>query len=113
MDMPLAARLRRHRERCNCENHIKELKNGFSMRVLPSGDFSVNAAYLRIGTLAYNLLSALKHLRLAESWRYLTVKTIRFRLLAIPALVVRHARELWLRAPRGHPHPAVLRAALA
>ena len=113
MQMPLAAQLRWHRERCNCENHIKELKNGLSMRVLPSGDFSVNAAYLRIGTLAYNLLSALKHLRLAESWRYLTVKTIRFRLLAMPALVVRHARELWLRAPRGHPHLAVLRAALA
>jgi len=113
MDMGLAAQLRWHRERCNCENHIKELKNGLSMRVLPSGDFSVNAAYFRIGTLAYNLLSALKHLRLAESWRYLTVKSIRFRLLAIPALVVRHARELWLRAPRGHPHLPVLRAALA
>jgi hypothetical protein len=113
MDMPLAAQLTWHRERCNCENHIKELKNGFSLRVLPSGDFSVNAAYFRIGTIAYNLLSALKHLKLAESWRYLTIRTIRFRLLAIPALVVCHARELWLRAPRGHPHLAVLRAALA
>ena len=113
MDMPLAAQLRWHRERCNCENHIKELKNGFSLRTLPSADFGVNAAYFRIGTLAYNLVSALKHLKLAESWRYLTIKTIRFRLLAIPALVVRHARELWLRAPRGHPHLATLRAALA
>jgi hypothetical protein len=95
MDMPLAARLRRHRERCNCENHIKELKNGFSMRVLPSGDFSVNAAYLRIGTLAYNLLSALKHLRLAESWRDLTVKTIRFHRRPHSYPAIRAATKCW------------------
>ena len=35
------------------------------------------------------------------------------RLLRIPALVVRHARTLWLRAPRGHPYLATLRASLA
>jgi len=113
MDMPLEGQLRWHYERCNSENHHKELKHGLSLRVLPSGDFAVNAVWFRIGTLAYNLIAALKHLKLDESWRYLTIKTIRFRLLRIPALVVRHARTLWLRAPRGHPHLAALRAALA
>ena len=113
MQMPLAAQIRWHRERCNSENHHKELKHGLSLRVLPSGEFAVNAVWFRIGTLAYNLIAALKHLKLDESWRYLTIKTIRFRLLRIPALVVRHARTLWLRAPRGHPYLATLRASLA
>jgi len=113
MDMALQAQLRWHWERCNSENHHKELKHGLSLRVLPSGDFATNALWFRIGTLAYNLIATLKHLKLDESWRYLSVKTIRFRLLRIPALVVRHARTLWLRAPRGHPHLQALRAALA
>jgi len=113
MEMPLEAQMRWHYERCNSENHHKELKHGLSLRVLPSGDFAVNAVWFRIGTLAYNLIAALKHLKLDESWRYLSVKTIRFRLLRTPALVVRHARSLWLRAPRGHPHLAALRASLA
>lgn len=112
MQRSLDSQLRWHYERCNSENHHKELKHGLSLRVLPSGDFAVNAAWFRIGMLAYNLLAALKHLKLDESWRYLTVKTVRFRLLRIPALVVRHARTLWLRAPRGHPHLAALRASL-
>jgi len=113
MDFPLARQIQWHRERCNCENHIKELKHGFSLRVLPSGDFGVNAAYFRIGTLAYNLVAAFKHLKLDESWRYVTIKTIRFRLLNIAAVVVRHARQLWMRVPRGHPYLGTLRWALA
>jgi hypothetical protein len=112
LDLPLEQQLRWHRQRCNCENHIKELKHGFSMRGLPSGDFEVNAAYFRIGTLAYNLISSLKWLKLDASWRALTMKTLRFRLLALPALVVRHARRLWLHLPRGHPHLMTFRAAL-
>ena len=113
MDKPLEQQLRWHRERCNCENHIKELKHGFGLRVLPSGSFEVNAVYFRIATLAYNLIAALKHLRLPESWRYLTIKTIRFRLFSIPAIITRHARQLWLHLPRGHPHLKILKTALA
>ena len=112
MDKPLEAQLRWHWERCNCENHIKELKHGFGLRVLPSGDFGVNAAYFRLGTLAYNLIACLKHLVLDEGWRYLTIKTIRFRLLSVASIIVWHARKLFLRVSRGHPYLAVLRAAL-
>jgi len=113
MDLGMVAQIRWHRERCNCENHIKELKHGFSLRVLPSADFGVNAAWLRIGTLAYNLFCALKRLRLGESWRYRTIKTVRFRLLVLPALLVHHARQWWLRLPRGHPHLQTFRRAFA
>jgi len=111
-EKPLKAQLIWHRERCNCENHIKELKHGLGLKVLPSGSFAVNAAYFRIATLAYNLIALLKHLSLPQSWRYCTLKTLRFRLLALPAVIVRHARQLIMRVARGHPQLAVLRSLL-
>jgi len=82
----------------------------FELRVLPSGDFFVNAIYLRILTLAYNLFMALKTLLLPEADRVLRLKTVLFRLLGLPALVVRHARRLLLKLPRGHPHLAQFQA---
>ena len=103
MDLPLEEQIAGYRRRAQCENQIKELKWDFELRVLPSGDFFVNAAYLRIITLAYNLFVALKTLALPESYKPLRLKTLLFRLLGLPALVVRHARRLYLKLPRGHP----------
>jgi hypothetical protein len=111
-DLPLEELIAWHRQRCNCENHIKELKYGFSLNSLPSADFFVNALYFRIQTLGYNLISALKHIKLPETWRPFTLKTLRFRLIAIPALVVRHARGLWLKINRAHPYLTVLKPLL-
>jgi len=91
---------------------IKELKYGFSLNSLPSSDFFVNALYLRIQTLGYNLISALKRLKLPETWGPFTLKTLRFRLIAVPALVVRHARRLWLKIHRGPPYLPVLKPLL-
>lgn len=107
-DLPLEELVVWHRQRCHCENHLKELKHGFSLERLPSADFFVNALYLRLQTLGYNLVSALRLLKLPEPWRTCTLKTLRFRLLAIPALVVKHARSLWLKIPRHHPYLPVL-----
>lgn len=112
MDLPLEEQIAWHRGRCDCENHIKQLKWDFELRTLPSGDFFRNALYLRILTLAYNLFVALKQLKLPEHYRPIRLKTLRFRLLALPALVTRHARRLCLRLPRGHPQRPLF-AALA
>jgi hypothetical protein len=111
-ELPLEELIAWHRQRCNCENHIKELKYGFSLNSLPSADFFVNALYFRVQTLGYNLISALKHLKLPETWRPFTLKTLRFRLFAIPALVVKHARGLWLKVNRAHPYLPVLKPLL-
>jgi len=93
--------VRWHRERATSENWIKELKAGFGLERLPSGRFLSNAAYLEIVALAYNLVGALKVLSLPVGWRSWTIKTLRFRLLHIAAIWVRHARQcvLKLRAP--------------
>lgn len=111
-DLPLEELITWHRQRCNCENHIKELKHGFSLNSLPSADFFVNALYFRIQTLGYNLISALKRMKLPQTWRTFTLKTLRFRLFAVPALVVKHARGLWLKINRAHPHLPVLKLLL-
>ena len=103
MALPLEEQLTWYRKRGQCENQIKELKWDFETRVLPSGDYFVNATYLRIMTLAYNLFVALKRLALPESDRPLRLKTLRYRLLGVPALVLHHARRLHLKLPRGHP----------
>ena len=103
MDLPLEEQIAWYRQRGQCENQIKELKWDFELRVLPSGDFFVNAAYLRIITLAYNLFVALKTLVLPESYKVMRIKKLLFRLLGVPSLVVRHARRLHLKLPRGHP----------
>jgi hypothetical protein len=102
-DLPMVELLRWHRERCNCENHIKELKHGFGLASLPSGDFFVNAVYLRIMTLAFNLIASFKRYVLPASWSHHTLKTLRFRLLSVPAVVVRHARQLCVRISRHRP----------
>lgn len=86
-----------HRERANSENFIKELKSGFALEHLPSGRFNSNAAYLQIVGLAYNLVGALKTLSLPERFRPYTIKTLRFHLVNIAGLWVRHARRWVLR----------------
>jgi hypothetical protein len=102
-----------HRQRCNCENHIKELKHGFGLASLPSGSFFVNAVYLRIITLAFNLIASLKKTVLPKSWAAHTLKKLRFRLLGVPALVARHARQLQLRLAKHWPWRDVLVPLLA
>lgn len=113
MDLPLEEQIAWYRKRGQCENQIKELKWDFELRVLPSGDFFVNAVYLRIISLAYNLFIALKTLVLPKPYKPARLKTLLFRLLGLPALVTYHARRLYLKLPRGHPHAAVFRAAVA
>lgn len=112
MDLPLEEQIAWYRRRGRGEQRIGELKWDFELRVLPSGDFFVNAVYLRIMILAYNLFVALKTLVLPPSCKPLRLKTLLFRVLGVPALITRHARRLWLKLPRGHPHAAAFAAAL-
>jgi len=84
-------------ERCNSENWIKELKYGFGLNQFPCSEYLANAAYFHIVVLAYNLVQALKLIKLEDEWRYLTVKTLRYHLFHVAGLVVSHARQLFLK----------------
>jgi len=96
--------IRWHRKRADSENIIKELKHGFSLRKLPCGDLLANAAFFQINILSYNLVQAFKLLILPHSWHSFTIKTLRFRLLHLGAIVTQHARNLILKLPSHHPH---------
>lgn len=95
--------LRFHRRRGDAENRFKELKGGFGMETMPCGDLLANAAYFQTILLAYNLLQCFKADALPDSWRPLTVKTLRFRLFSLAGRVVHHARQWGLKLPERYP----------
>jgi hypothetical protein len=78
------------------ENRIKELKNGFNLKYLPTSHFQANALYFHIGTLAYNLFILFKRI-LHTSWQRHTIQTIRYKLYHIAGKVITHARKTILK----------------
>ena len=85
------------------ENVNKELSGGFGLSKLPCREFMANAAYFQMALLACTVSSAFKHLALPESWRHFTIKTLRFRMIRLAAIVSRRARYLWMKIPENYP----------
>jgi len=79
------------------ENYIKELKGGFGMESLPSGDFGANAFWFALGVLTYNTFVLQKEHLLPEGWRTRTIGTLRWSLIGIAGKVVRTSGQLWLK----------------
>jgi len=79
------------------ENRIKELKCGFAMEYMPCGSFEANAAFFRIGTIAYNLSLLFKMNVLGKEFAKATIATIRLYIYQIPAKIIRKARGLVLK----------------
>jgi len=90
-------RVWRHNDRAHIENHIKEIKGGFGMEKLPSGEFGGNALYFGTGILTYNLFIAQKYLTLPEDWRPRTIKSIRWLLVEVGGKLIRHGRGFILK----------------
>ncbi|MCJ7652676.1 MAG: transposase, partial [Actinobacteria bacterium] len=89
--------VRFHNQRGQAENLIKEVKIGFGMEQMTSGDFAANALWFALGLLAYNLTQAQKLLFLDPSWKTKTITTIRWQLIEVAGRLVRHGRRLVLR----------------
>ena len=92
------------------ENRIKELKLDFGGDILPCSDFGANALYFMISALSFNLL-ALMRLFLPEKLAHHRAITIRWRLYAIAAKVVRTGRQIFIKMKEKH--GALLAAVLA
>jgi hypothetical protein len=90
---PAAEVIWKHNERGNSENWHKELKIGFGMEQMPCGQLQANALYFAMGVLAYNLAQRLKRQVLPESYRTVTVATLRWKLYRLAGKLVRHARR--------------------
>ena len=69
LECPLNEVIYNYNKRVNIENHIKELKNGFSLEQMPSGDFYANALYFAIGVLTYNTFIIMKNNLLCGKFR--------------------------------------------
>jgi len=78
------------------ENNIKELKNGFGVRKMPSGSFGGNALFVGIGVLAHNLFTAQKLLVFPKKWAKKTIKSIRWLFYEIPGRIIKKANKLVL-----------------
>jgi hypothetical protein len=87
----------RYNGRAQIENHIKEIKRGFGMEWMPSGDFGANGVYFGIGILTYNLFIAQKLLTMPEEWKTKTIKSIRWFLMEVGGKLVFHGRRMILK----------------
>jgi len=86
-----------YNDRSHIENHIKEIKCGFGMEKLPSGDLGGNALFFGIGILTYNLFIAQKYLTMPTEWRAKTIKSIRWLLVEVGGKLIKHGRTLILK----------------
>lgn len=82
-----------YNERAHIENHIKEIKSGFGMEYLPSGDFTANAVHFGIGIMTYNLFIAQKLLTMPETLWEKTIKSIRWLIIEAPGKLIEHGRR--------------------
>lgn len=83
------------------ENRIKELKLDFGGDTLPCSDFDANALYFLITALSYNLFALMRQL-LPEELSHHRVMTVRWRLYAIAAKVVRTGRQIFVKMQQAH-----------
>lgn len=93
-----------HRQHAVVELAIRDLKEGAGLQHVPSGNFSANGAWLCCTVLAHNLIRWSATLGQPGPADQLTVaRTVRTRLIAIPARIVNRAGRLTLRAPARWP----------
>jgi len=102
-----------YRHRTSIENIFRDSKLGAALRHLPSGYPQVNMAWMWGALLAANMAAWLHQLTtLAAGEDILAghgvrggkamIATLRWRLIAVPGRLIRHARHLVLRLPPGH-----------
>ncbi|MCE3556554.1 IS1380 family transposase [Pseudonocardia sp. RS11V-5] len=100
-----------YRHRTQVENLFRDAKHGAGLRHLPSGHHAVNQAWMWAALLAATSSGWLHHLTAHTRQGRLVghgvrggqamIATLRRRLIAVPARLVRHARALTLRLPPG------------
>ena len=101
-----------HNERAGTiEQVIDRLKHDFAGSTFPCGTFGANAAWWRITCLVHNLVQCLKIITLPFSWFYLRMKSLRFRLFCVAGKIIKHARQVFLQLPGGHPILPIYRVA--
>ena len=92
-----------HRRHAVVELAIRDLKEGAGMEHVPSGDFSANSAWLQCAVLAHNLIRWTATIGVEPTGHATVARTVRTRLIAVPARLVNLAGTMTLRGPRNWP----------
>jgi len=95
------------------EQNIKELKLNYSLAKIPTKSYIANVAYFQILLFAFNIINWFKWLCLLDEYHYVTLQTIRERLLLIPARLTTTGNRNLLKFPAGYQHKADLNAAMS
>ncbi len=84
--------------RAAMEPRIREWREDYALRKVPTRAFPANALYLEIVRLAYNLVTAFQRTCLPEEWQGLTLSKLRHRLFWLPGELSRPENRptLWL-----------------
>lgn len=102
-----------YRHRTTVENLFRDSKPGAALRHLPSGYPQVNTAWMWGALLAASMAAWLHQLTAITAGEDILaghgvrggkamIATLRWRLIAVPGRLIRHARHLTLRLPPGH-----------
>ena len=75
--------------RASMEPRIRELREDFALRKIPTRTFAANALYLEVIRLAYNLVTAFRRTCLPHEWQSLTLSKLRHRLFWLPGELTR------------------------
>lgn len=75
---------------------IKELKNEFFLKNIPTARFDANNAFVKIKMLAYNILNAFKRLILKGKWITKSAKTIKNWIIRVPVIVTAFGKGIKL-----------------
>lgn len=96
-DIPAEEVAHAYNRRPLVENVIRELKSGFGLDGVPSGDFSGNAIWFGLGVLAYNLYCALRVYRLPEGYSRSAANSLRWMFLNVAGKVARSGGRVVLK----------------
>jgi hypothetical protein len=83
--------------RATMEIRIRELREDYALRKIPTRSFQANALYLEIIRLAYNLVTAFQRSCLEPDWHSLTLQKLRFKLFLLPGEITRPQNRPTLR----------------
>jgi Transposase DDE domain group 1 len=83
--------------RAGMETRIRELREDYALRKIPTRAFAANALYLEVVRLAYNLVTAFQRMCLPEEWQSLTLSKLRHRLFWLPGELIRPQNRPTLR----------------
>jgi hypothetical protein len=83
--------------RAGMETRIRELREDFALRKIPTRAFAANALYMEVVRLAYNLVTAFQRTCLPEEWQSLTLSKLRHRLFWLPGELTRPQNRPTLR----------------